>query len=287
MSLIVMQGLIYVIDGNSDRVIDTISVGGLPVQVAIDQKTGILYVSNWAYPEFRISVINATTDMVVANITNVQGRSYGIAVNPDNDLVYANIQGYAGRAEPNIVSVINGSSYKVIANITTVLGIHHGVSTIPGANRELNIAVNPVTNLIYATNHWEQFISVINGSSNKIIANITQRYYSHLLAVDEKHNLVYSTNSNNQELAVINGSTNQIMKAIDTGIGANSMAVNLGTGMLYIAGGMGFYSYIYVRDTATIPEFGSSLAALLMTSAAFLGIIIFKTLSEFTSKKSQ
>jgi YVTN family beta-propeller protein len=76
---------VYVIDGQTNKVTDTISVGQGPVGIAYDANNGNVYVSD--INSDTVSVIDSTTNTVVDTIT-VGSRPSGIAFNPSNNDMY-------------------------------------------------------------------------------------------------------------------------------------------------------------------------------------------------------
>ena len=64
----------------------------------------------------------------------------------------------------NTVSVVDGNKNKLIKDI-------------PVGRGPLDIAVNPINNLVYVSNQYSNTISVINGTSNNLVAGITFHIY--------------------------------------------------------------------------------------------------------------
>ncbi|WP_158385037.1 YncE family protein [Candidatus Nitrososphaera evergladensis] len=229
------NNLVAVIDGTANKVIDTIRVGNRPAGVAVNPNTNMVYVANWNYPDGFVSVINGSTNSIVANVTLGTGASYGIAVNPNTNKVYVDSFAYS-RNGSNIVSVIDGSTNKVVANVTVgALNyvVRTGVSTFPDAFRYgVDIAVNPKTNMIYTDNNY---VSVIDGAVNKVVANVTlDSLPLRAISVNPETNLVYVPNSEGN-IQVIDGSTNEVMGMMKLGGVISDVVFNPNTDKLFVA----------------------------------------------------
>src|SRR5579884_2701294 len=103
------SGSVSVINGATNNVIASITVGSVPYGVAFDPSNGYVYVTN--SNSGSVSVINGATNNVIASIT-VGYYPHGVAFDPSNGYVYV--------ANPysDSVSVINGATNNVIASIT-------------------------------------------------------------------------------------------------------------------------------------------------------------------------
>jgi YVTN family beta-propeller protein len=95
--------------------------------------------------------------------------------------------------------------------------------TIPVGMHPLRISINPNTNMIYVTNYQSQSISVIDGSQDKLVANISGILYPTDIFVDEKNNKIYVNHKARVEdqnqnqysamalVSIIDGSTNKLI----------------------------------------------------------------------------
>jgi YVTN family beta-propeller protein len=211
--------------GNLDQIgqhilgIAGIKVGGVPVAVAINPNTKILYVSNSR--SNTISAIDTTNDRIVANIT-VDNLPYGIAVNQFENTIYV------ANFRSNTVSVIDGATNRV-------------VDTVKVGENPIEVAVNPDTNTIYVANFRSNTVSVINGLTNLVEANITLggRPSSDVagigLAIDLFRNIVYVAKTDSDSVSVIDGSTNKVVANITVGDSPSALAVDSNTNMVYVA----------------------------------------------------
>ena len=205
---------------------------------------------------FSIGVIshNAFADSVTTTIP-VSG-AYGIGVNSDTNLIYvATNQGFS-------IQSIDGSTNTVTATIATV---NNPIVTGDGCSTAY-VAVNPITNLIYADNGGCLYnmgrsfvsdnISVINGTTNSIVSTV---YFgggaipSLPLAVNDVTDKIYAcTPLQGENVIVIDGKTNQVTSRISISgsePNCNDIAINSQTNKIYVLDA--FQDVIHVIDGTT------------------------------------
>lgn len=105
-----LSNSVYVIDGYTNQLIKTISVGLNPDGIAVNPNTNMIYVANSAANT--ISVINGARESVVRTIQVGGDNPRGIAVNPTTNLIYI------ANALSGTVSIINGTTDNVMARIS-------------------------------------------------------------------------------------------------------------------------------------------------------------------------
>lgn len=133
------------------------------ISLAVNTVSGKLYAAS-ASSEL-IYVIDGKTDQIIKEIPLGQFQSgHSIAVNPDTNTIYV-------ASQNNILYVVDGSIDEIIHEID--IGDHTVMAGHVGWNQPAELALNPNTNLVYATNAGSDLISVINGTNNRIIGNIT------------------------------------------------------------------------------------------------------------------
>jgi YVTN family beta-propeller protein len=85
------------------------------------------------------------------------------------------------------------------------------LTTIPVGAYPSWVAINPLTNQLYVTNYNANgSVSVIDGNTNKVVADIPTGSFPRSVAVNPTTNLAYVTNHDSNTLSVINLSTNQV-----------------------------------------------------------------------------
>jgi YVTN family beta-propeller protein len=160
---------------------------------------------------------------VVVDTIAVPIRAFGVAVNPGTDRLYVSSGDVSG-----FVSVFN----------TVTDG---QVAQIPVGDGPQGVAVDVVTNRIYAVNVRDQTVSVIDGNSHSVIDTIPGLdFRPRLLGINPVTNMIYVGNEGNGSgttLAVINGATDKIVQNITVGTGPSGVAVNPITGRIYTANG--------------------------------------------------
>ena len=180
-------GTVTVIDGLTNTVTTTVSVGVRPNFLVINPVTNKIYVTN--RHDNTVSVINGATNTVTSTIP--------VGSHPtieDVDLVTNKIYVVNnGNGSGTTINVIDGNTDTVTATVT--------VENYPQA-----VAVNPVTNTIYVVNYCGNqggcnvnpvpgTVSVINGATNTVTNTVTVGYGAVLLFVDSATNKIWVGNS--------------------------------------------------------------------------------------------
>lgn len=132
----------------AQSVVTTIPLGESPSSIAVNPDTNRIYAACIS-PTFSspttLKVVDGTTNSVTATIplNSIFFPPSGIAVNPTTNRVYVDDYVHG-------VWVIDGATNTVITRITLPIGV-------------VKVAVNPVTNMIYAGNMEARTITVIDG----------------------------------------------------------------------------------------------------------------------------
>jgi YVTN family beta-propeller protein len=147
---------VSVIDGTTNEVIATVDLGSeqvgsdADVDVAVNSDTNRIYVTTKIFDARGagvITVIDGTTNTVIATVNDPETDPTDVAVNPSTNRIYVtNVLDFGASAG---VYVIDGTTNEVIATI--------------GGFSAVGVAVNPNTNRIYVT-HGENEVSVIEDS---------------------------------------------------------------------------------------------------------------------------
>ena len=242
--------------GGSPHVIMTIPVNREPVNIAVNPVTGMIYVTEPA----QLQVINGKTGKVTATL-HMPNRVFDVAVDPATDMIYAS------DSSQRSVLAIDGKTSTVTAQIklggfgfwiatdpatdriyteaATSPGVEH-VAVIDGRTNTLiaripthsifveGIAVNPVTNMIYAAAGSPNSLLVISGQTNKVTATVdTSPFY---VATDPVTNTIYATElgENSGLVDVVNGQTNTLSTVIPGG-SPEGIATDPSTDFVYTA----------------------------------------------------
>jgi YVTN family beta-propeller protein len=128
-----------VINGNTDRVEHTTSLGSNPYDVDIDPYSNKIYVANLG--SHSVSIIDGSTNTVVGNVGNVTSP-VGIDVDPIRDWIYVT------NIETNTLSKIDALTNKLMKNVTVGLNPY---------------SVEISEGKIYVTNTGSNTVFVIDG----------------------------------------------------------------------------------------------------------------------------
>jgi DNA-binding beta-propeller fold protein YncE len=258
----------------------TVTVGTNPDAVAVNPATHTVYVadggsgSSGTVSLFDDRACNATHQAGCGAVSTLEvpgGNPHDIAVNPATDTVYvATITG----SGPDLLSVFDGAT----CNATDTLNCGQAPATVavgdsgdaPG-NSSLNIAVNPKTNTIYASNVFSFFgpppflgntVYVIKGATcgatnttgcSQTPATVTIATNPPVgsnplgIAVDQRTDTIYTANIADGETAgtvsVINGAIcngqntsgcDQTPATTPAGFGTSDIAVDQATNRVYV-----------------------------------------------------
>jgi DNA-binding beta-propeller fold protein YncE len=249
----------------------TVSVGSKPMAVAVDEHTHTVYVANQGEGSSgTVSVINARTCNAThsAGCTGLRtlrvpaGNPDGIAVDALTDSIYV---ATLTRHGPDLIAVFNGgtcdASHGNGCNQTpAVIAVGHS----GGGASEVSLAVDQITDTIYATNlvtpdgtpFEGNKVYVINGATcdsmnrvgcGQISATVTAGPNPWGIAVDEATDTIYTANIADGEglgtVSVIDGETcngsdtagcDQTPHTIAAGFGAVAVAVDVFTDRIYV-----------------------------------------------------
>jgi len=192
------------IDMNTYARIGTpIPVGLSPHTIVIDPSNTRLYVTNSL--DHNVSVINTATNTSLATI-KVATYPFGAVITPDGSKVYV-------ASQVGTVSVINTSNNSI-------------AKTIPAGAGSTGVAINPAGTRIYVTNHYggtvssgipSNTVSVIDTSTDTIIANIPVGTMPVGVSVNLSGTYVYVTNVQSNNVSVIDTITNKVVATIPVG----------------------------------------------------------------------
>ena len=204
------------------QVVTTISLDKEPKCIVVNEETNRVYVG----VEDGLLIIDGETDTVVAEIlpdTNV----VALAVNPPTNRIYAVVYGEK-------IVVIDGTTNQVVGEIPE------------GIYNQYEIAVNPVTNLVYI-GEWHTIqgyydcVLVYNGETLTEMTQVNipgsdeHTYVERVgLAVNSETNRVYATWSGDNTLHVIDGDTNEILETVSPSSFSREVTVNTYTNYVYV-----------------------------------------------------
>jgi YVTN family beta-propeller protein len=227
-------------------IVQAVDDGSLLYELTNLPNLGRVYAANaWTgpatgSPRHRIAVVDAVAGRVTGEIDLGEGSAFGLAANPDTDIVYAGDQVFTKR-----VYAIDGRTNRVVRS-AEVGGDPRGLAVNPvtdklyvtltnqgklvvldgttlaveatldfGLIEPAKVAVNPVTNTVYVSNAnrrgADSSVTVIDGATNTVTATIGVDRYALGIAVNPLANKVYVSNYTSETLTVIDGATNGIV----------------------------------------------------------------------------
>ena len=251
---------VWVIDGNTNEVIQNISVGCDP-SIAVDSGINKIYITN--YCNNTVSVIDGNTNEVIQNIS-VGTNPYSIAVYSGSTNTFNKSQKiYVTNSGYNTVSVIDGNTNEVenytIGDHPTSIAVdsHSGriyiansynISIIDERSGSIgtkaidieagctNLVVNENKGLLYKGS--DNTILVIDQMTNKIISKIdvplSTSVCSNGIAINPETDKLYVTDSESNTVSVIDGNTNEVISKISVGNAPTDIAVNPATNKIYV-----------------------------------------------------
>jgi YVTN family beta-propeller protein len=104
---------------------------------------------------------------------------------------------------------------------------------VPGGPRD--VAVNPTNNMIYVASYNSDTVSVIDGTTHRLIRTIPIGGGAYGIAVNPNNNMIYVANAIANTTSVIDGRTNAIVRNITVGHLPEGVAVNPTNNMIYVA----------------------------------------------------
>jgi YVTN family beta-propeller protein len=217
-----------------------------------------LFVAN--YGDGTVSAINTTTNAVTATIPLGGNTPRDLAVDPSSHTVYVAGQVTSATSQ-GIVTIVNGAHNTVISSITqpgvfsnvavdssthaalvtecclNKLAILSGVTfrdiSVPGTR---GVAVDSATHTAYVTNADINAgaVSVVNESTNTVIATVPVGSEPYGAAVDPSTDVIYVTNAGDNTVSVIDGATNAVVATVPVGELPTGIAVDAATHTAYV-----------------------------------------------------
>ncbi|HWP96129.1 MAG TPA: stalk domain-containing protein [Syntrophomonadaceae bacterium] len=210
---------VTVIDGAADNIAGTVAAGNSPYDVAVNQNTNRIYTVN--YYDKSISVIDGSSDTVTATVTSDTGP-YAVALNPNptiNKIYVANLKDFL-HGETGTVTVIDGAT--------------NATSSITVGKKPCAITINLSTNNVYVANLFDDTVTVIDGTTDTVIATVAVGDGPLAMGIDQTTNKIYVANCGDNTVTIIDGVTNST-NTVAAGDYPCAVAVNEVTHKAYIA----------------------------------------------------
>lgn len=199
------DGGVTVIDGTSDKVIDTIlDLGGSSYGIAVNPNTNRIYVDNFQSSRnepYNVSVIDGQTDRIMANVTIGLGKGDGstmpaglrvvpLTLDPTTNTVYAYYRKSLTTENDNstdFIAVINGTTNKVVDKIplyVSGMAMDSKSGTLYAA-----LAIDPNGDI------GSFDVAIINVKNNKITSYLKSNNVVQDVGVNPKTGSVYVTSN--------------------------------------------------------------------------------------------
>lgn len=206
---------ISVIDGSTNRVIDSIYIGQRIWTATYDNLNGYIYVSVGDNTVNYVCVVNGATNQLIQNITVGGYQPNAMAFDPNNGYLYVT------NSLSNSVSVINGNTDTTIATIA--------VGSFPDS-----AVYDASNNNIYVGNQYSSTVSVISDSTNAVLDTFSVGSNPYGMAYDTLNQYIYVSDYYGNTVSVIQGSTNSVISTIGVGTGPNWLSFDQANGFIYV-----------------------------------------------------
>ncbi len=214
-----------VIDGETNRVVDIIKVGGRLSKIGVNPSTNRIYAQSIGAGNKNsvIKVIDGETNRIVDKI-HLEGFVTGFDIDPRSNKIYATV---ASQYKIGKISIIDGESNQV-------------VDAVPLGMAPSGVAVNTITSSVYVANMQNDSFSVIDGESNAILdtVQIGEMLYGGI-GVNYETNRVYVGSWSSKSIIVIDGNSNKVINAVKAPVSPIgipvAVAVNSTTNLIYVA----------------------------------------------------
>ena len=229
---------VSVIDGATNTVSATIPVGWAPNVVAVNPVTNQIYVTNYCGndannclsdgtgPNGTVSVINGATNLVTNTLNVGVGPAVVLANTVTNKIYVGNSCGTDGSC------IINGNA-NTIGSVTVIDGVTFATSTVNVGKGFGAMAINPVTNQIYASNSTDNTVTFINGAT-LATSLVTVGLSPADVEVDLVANKIYVANNLANTVTMIDGVTHAT-SSVGVGSGPVTETVNPVTHRVYVS----------------------------------------------------
>ncbi|HEY1938061.1 MAG TPA: YncE family protein [Candidatus Angelobacter sp.] len=175
------NGLLLMIDGKTNTIIDQIVVSSQPGGISVNPQTDRIYIAGSGFPGL-IMVYDGATDALIANIP----EDFGVANTAVNFVLN---RAYATNQDK--VIVVDGATNQEITRVPAG----------PFAN---GVDVNLLNNKIYVTNSSGGSVTIINGNTNQVLQTLpVPAVFPDGVAVDLANGLTYVTDVDSNNVIVL------------------------------------------------------------------------------------
>jgi YVTN family beta-propeller protein len=244
------DGTVTVLDGKTDAVLATVTIGGRLYSIAADPATNKVFITHTFGDQ--LSILDGATN--TATDLHTGGEDL-ISINSQAGLIY--LLGYGGN-----VKVLNESTHQLnersvlrhawgltldestgtvyvagieSAALTALSGSSSESATLPVGQIPSSIAVDSNTNTLYVANYGDGTVTVLDPKAQKIIATLHVGSQPKSIVFDSIRNLVYVANTHDNTVTVIDANHNTVLATLPAGKNPYALAVAPGSNRLYVA----------------------------------------------------
>ena len=240
-----------------------------PFGVAVNAPANRVYVTTFATLVGAVVVLDDRDPSAIMAMVPLVGEAKGIAVDEATDRIFVAVGGDAQRLTPPTLAVIDGKDNGIIASIPFPDGMPAGMGVafnpndklvyvaIPtlgiavfdpatvkfirsisivgekGAAGTYGVAVDPRTDVLYATNRAENTVSIIDLSTGKDV-RLQVGLAPEGIGVDSDRGMVYVGNSGEATVSFIDAGKLEVVATLVVGPSPKAAAVNPLTGQVYV-----------------------------------------------------
>jgi len=238
-------GAINVIDTASDRVSGTIKIPqGPPQSVSFSPDSRTAYVSVYATngSVHLIAFVDTATRAVTATVQVDNHTPDPTATSPDGRFLYV----------PNHNTALSGAGHNIIDVIDTTTRELVGDIAVPANPHWIVFGTN---GRFYSTDHMSATVTVLNASTNAVIANIPVGETPHAAALSPDGGRLAVTSFDGNEVFLINTATDKMVAQIPVGRNPLAIAYSRNGRYLFTANNLGnTVTVINTADNRVIAE---------------------------------
>jgi DNA-binding beta-propeller fold protein YncE len=187
---------ILVLDGNSDTIIDTISIDRYGVYCLFSGPTNKIYCGSCSW----IDVIDAETDEIITSL-NVDGHVRAFTYNSEDNKLYAAQYSYTDKK----ILVLDPDNDVILKEIW--------IGEAPTSLPIFSMAYNSANNKVYCADNTDCLVTIIDCYEDEVTAVINTPYLPMNIAYSVLSNKLYLTCL--YKTCVIDGNTDEIIKEFD------------------------------------------------------------------------
>jgi YVTN family beta-propeller protein len=208
---------VSIISDMTNSVVASVPVGGFSRAEAYDFATGEVFVANSATAN--VSVVSDANNTVVATI----------AVDPlPVSLAY-------DRGKGEVVVAHNNSGAGAIGNLSVISDATNAVTRVVNLSTPGDVVYDPVQGEIFVANAGSGAMTILNDTSNQVVASVPVGNQPYGVAYDPARGEVLATNYGSANVSAISDVTNQVVATIRVGAQPAGMVYDSLTREIFVA----------------------------------------------------